>query len=230
MSDLTGKNIVVIDVETANSAEDCLYCGLPEARHTAASRTNLLSPCVTFSPLGWDNKAALGLSIGGYYDYQTGCITWFDVHSLSATIQALVQRQPLLVSFNGIGFDGPLMQTVGNAAECVGALYTWPALWQRSYDLLAEIWRVDEEGKYTKGLNSLDAICGANDLGRKTGDGAQAPRDWRAGRVSTVVNYLQNDIFLTKRLFELILEKNGTIQRSTGPITLRLPARPHYAA
>ena len=162
---------------------------------------------------------------------------------LEATMAHLVERQPLMVSFNGIGFDfslmrGLLRQEVDDPASHPTMLGPDFVDWQertialcdqfkllaaQSYDILAEIWRVDSENKYVKGLNSLDAICQANGLGKKTGDGAQAPRDWAAGKIAKVLNDCSNDVLLTKRLFELVLTNDGTIQRSNGPITILMP-------
>jgi len=104
------------------------------------------------------------------------------------------------------------------------ALYDrFKVLAAQSYDILAEVWRVDPHGMYVKGLNSLDAILKANGLPGKTGDGAQAPRDWQAGLHAKVMSYCQNDVLQTKALFELLVTQNGVMQRANGPIQIGLP-------
>jgi hypothetical protein len=155
--DLFRRNIIVLDLETLHSADSL--------------------------PTGWNDKKALDLSIGAYWDYQDGRIHWFDRASLEATMRYLVERQPLMVSFNGIGFDFSLMRALlrQEAETFEGEAYqdmNWlcerfKTLAATSYDILAEIWAVDSEGKFVRGLNSLDAILAANNLGKKTGDGAK---------------------------------------------------------
>ena len=197
-----GKNIIVLDLETLHSADDL--------------------------PTGWNDRPALGLSIGGYWDYMAGRIVFFDRASLLETMIELAMRKPLMVSFNGIGFDyvlmrGLLRREFENDTDVTTICDTFKRLAAESYDILAEVWAADSAGKYERGLNSLDAICKANKLGEKTGRGEQAPKDWAAGKYADVINYLSQDIYLTKALLELIIQQDGTILRSTGPLTVRLP-------
>ena len=210
------NNIVILDLETLHSASDL--------------------------PTGWDDKAALGLSIGCYYSYASGRYHWFDRHTLEDTIRRFVDIQPLLVSFNGIAFDFPLMRALlrQEAAtpmsmppltshdacrerkdSLVHLCDAFKALCATSYDILAEIWASDPNGKFMRGLNSLDAILEANSLERKTGDGVMAPKLWQQGRIADVLNYCQHDVLQTKALFELICRSKGHIQRRNGPLTIR---------
>lgn len=223
---LEGRNIICLDLEVLHSADDCKFCDRAPGDHG-------LTQAHVFSPIGWENKAALGLSIGCYYDYQCGEVVWFDRPTLLLTVHRLLQRQPLMVSFNGRSFDFSLMRgLLRRDAEQAEELSRFAmavlcdqfkALATDSYDLLHEIWAVDAQSKFVKGLNSLDAIARANGLPGKTGDGAQAPRDWQAGKIAQVCNYCQHDVLLTKRLFELVVTHNGTLQRANGPLTLRVP-------
>ena len=194
-------NIIVLDLETARSAKDVEG--------------------------GWQNKASLGLSIGGYYDYFIDRIQWFDLHSLIDTISYLTTHKPLMVSFNGVAFDFPLMRAVVRhnfppqvADEAEPMLQEFKALAAGSYDILAEIWRADSVGKYEKGLNSLDAIAQANNLPAKLGTGEEAPRWWAAGEHALVLNYCAHDIWLTRKLFERLQRTKGVLQRSTGSLQL----------
>lgn len=197
-----GKNVIVLDLEVANSPDEL--------------------------PTGWEDKRALGLSIGGYYSYLDDCIVWFDAHTLYETIDRLLVLQPLIVSFNGIGFDSQVMidcvddgpdmrSSIGLVPRHAAMEYGWKLLWKQSYDILAEIW-AEYGRRYEKGLNSLDALLEANGLGRKTGHGAHAPKLWQQGKIAEVLNYCQNDILRTKDLFELICTQEGRLRRSTGEI------------
>ena len=107
------QNIIVLDLEGARSADDCVHCYHPQSDHCAsgACPSDVEQRGLTrFVPIGWNNRSALGLSIGCYWDYLDQRVHWFDVPSLANTVATLTARQPLMVSFNGIGFDFPLMR------------------------------------------------------------------------------------------------------------------------
>ena len=174
---------------------------------------------------GWKDLAALGLSIGGLYDYQDQRVHWFDQQTLLATVEALVARQPLMISFNGIGFDFALMrallrQRIRRGLDYQQVCDQFAALAAQSYDILAEIWAAAPENRYQRG-NSLDALCQHNGLGAKTGHGAQAPRLWHEGRIAEVVNYCAMDIALTRRLAAHIAKNHGHLERRAGPVQMR---------
>ena len=200
------QNIIVLDLETLQSANEVQG--------------------------GWANKSGLGLSIGGYWDYAAEQFFWFGEETLLDVVRYLTAKRPLLVSFNGIRFDFALMRAVvrhtliprdhpGMQADIEEILQSFKRLASSSYDILAEIWRTDAQGKFEGGLNSLDAHCAANGLGRKTGNGAQAPRDWQAGKKAKIIAYCATDIALTVELFELIRAQEGQIMRSNGPLQLQ---------
>lgn len=241
---LSRQNIIVLDLETAKSADDCWHCGQGREAHTNLTADFLLRSTqavlscgkgntTVFEPLGWGNKATLGLSIGCYYDYSDSRMHWFDAHTLEETLTHFVQTQPLLVSFNGIAFDFPLMCDIlrlgadamnspghggdaqSYAARLCALCDTFKDLYAASYDILAEIWRADPARKFTRWLNSLYAIAQANGLGGKLSHGAEAPRRWARGEHAHVLNYCQDDVLKTKALFEQIVE-TGVIKRGDG--------------
>ena len=219
-----GQNIYIVDTEVLHSPDDL--------------------------PTGWNNKAALGLSIGGAYSYRAQRILWFDSHTLESMLIQWVDEQPLLVGFNSLAFDFPLFRAVlraranalrgdpqpgeltiervhgrAEAANLHTLCDAFKALAATGYDILHEVWQVAGRS-FERGLNSLDALCAANNLGQKTGTGAHAPKLWQQGEIAAVLNYCTQDILLTKALFELILTNQGTIQRRDGPLTVALPRLP----
>lgn len=231
------KNIIVLDLVTANSAEDCISCGQAIDQHLSdmrdseclAQTPHASAPIVRYEPIGWDDKARLGLSIGGFYSYRTDRIHWFDNNNLLATVAMLAEQQPLMVSFNGIKFDFPLIikmlqQKIDELAmaddsrrhQAGRTQRAFEVLFSNSYDILAEIWRADPEGKFKHGLNSLGAICEANGLGLKLGHDAQAPRDWKGGKKAEVINCCQDSICKTRYLFERIRADRGYLRRGDG--------------
>lgn len=230
------SHVVVLDLETLWSADDCRHCGHPEDAHMISTLAggNYCPPGqmrTGYERLGWDAKAALGLSVGCYWSYADSRIYWFDMHTLQATMQAFIDQQLLMVSFNGIGFDFPLMRAL--LYDCADKASTeddrqpllrlcadFTVLCASSYDLLAEIWKQDPDDKYARS-NSLDAISQASGLGAKLSHGAQAPRDWQARRYANVLNYCQDDVYKTKSLFEMIC-RGEPIIRGNG-LALLLP-------
>lgn len=228
---LEGQNILCLDLETAHSADDCRYCGHRERQHGTDGVANVTCPDGQheFHAIGWNNHAALGLSIGCWFDYQDGLYHWFDPHTLEATMRLFLERQPLIVSFNGVGFDSQVMAALvpepvtpdGEPASDFPAL--WDGLWASSYDILARIWVVDPDNKFTPGLNRLGAISVANGYGAKEMDGAQAPRLWRAGHYAEVLEYCRSDVTKTKRLFEQIVQTGQLLRGDGKPIRLPLP-------
>jgi len=212
------REYIVLDLETLHSADDCRYCGASHDQHI-----HTLCPYI---PLGWSDKAALGLSVGCYWSSATQQITWFDAASLNVTITTLVQTQPLLVSFNGKSFDSPLMlalyrQQERNSTYIYETCTQFRLLANHSYDILREIWRADPLSKRIAGVNSLDAISQANGLDCKRGTGTQAPQDWREGRRADVLNYCQDDVLKTLTLFHKVL--SGTLIQRTERYSLTLP-------
>lgn len=199
-----GKDVVVLDLEIANPVEEVEG--------------------------GFKNPAGLGLSVGCYYDYVTGRYEFFDRHTLRETMECFIEDQPLLVSFNGIGFDFKVMRALlrreaeQNASAVDRILQSlcdeFKELAAGSYDILGEIWKADPQGKFIKGLNTLDHILMANGLPAKLSNGSHAPMWWQEGRIADVINYCQRDVELTKLLFELICKQRGHMNRDNGPLRI----------
>ena len=202
--ELDGANIVVLDLETANDPDTV--------------------------PDGWRNKLGLGLSIGAYWDYRADRMLYFDPESLLETVQEFVERQCLLVSYNGTSFDFALMRALlRHGADTKGDTHVqqlcdqFKAQALDGYDILREIWLADPENRYAPGLNGLDAVAKCNGIGGKTSDGKSAAQDWQAGRYARVINYCSHDVYLTKTLFEILVMTGGQLVRANGILDLRDP-------
>lgn len=231
--DLHGSNIIVLDLETLRSADDCRWCGNPATSALPCTRLTLEAVRATnHERIGWRDFPCLGLSIGCYYDYMDDMYHWFDVHTLTNTIRILVERQPTLVSFNGTQFDFPLMEALCALQATKGTVLATETLCAQflrlamgsmpcAYDILAEIWEEDPDNKYQKG-NGLDAVSQANGYGAKQMDGATAPRLWAAGRYAEVIEYCMGDVYKTRKLFEQVC-RGEPIQRQAGAVLLPRP-------
>ena len=254
------RRSVVLALDMLHSADDCRHCGKPKDGHTVpfayciglgGSPDDIGEP-ERFTPIGWNNKTALGLSIGCYWDYGDQRCHFFDIHNLEETMQGFVETQPLLVSFNGRSFDFPLMRgllrlraedmldediqdctdeppgsalasTKRQSAGLIALCDSFKIQCSSSYDLLAEIWQVDPSRRFEHGLNSLDAISRANGLGGKLSHGAEAPRRWARGEYAHVLNYCQDDVLKTKALFEMVCAGHTILRGDDQPIMLRNP-------
>ena len=157
---------------------------------------------------GWDDYENMGISVIGVNTIIDGMdkITNFNAAPNNEameqlnTFQYVLDDTYALVGFNNQSFDDKLLKANGFVIpESV-----------INYDLLAEIWEgagLGREFVYpTHAGFGLDAICKANGLGEKSGDGANAAVLWQKGKHQEVIDYCENDIKLTRKLFDLIQE------------------------
>lgn len=155
---------------------------------------------------GWDDYENMGISVIGVNfisEEGDGIFNHNDTLNRALGIKAFqygLNVTDILVGFNNQSFDDKLLKANGFIIpEHV-----------INYDLLAEIWEgvgLGREFVYpTHAGFGLDAICKANGLGEKSGDGANAAILWQKGKHQEVIDYCENDIRLTRKLFDLIQE------------------------
>lgn len=167
---------------------------------------------------GWHDHANMGVSVIGVYDFvddrfRAFCQDNFDEFS------ELAKSRKFLITFNGVGFDDKTLQY---HVSIPGVNY-YPeenAGFDR-YDLLREIWislgyNPDKFYWKTHGGLGLDAMCEANGLGGKTGNGALAPVHWQQGKIGSVIDYCLQDVKLTRDLF--LLSQRGPIKNPKGGV------------
>lgn len=155
----------------------------------------------------WDDYENMGISVIGvnFISEDGDSVFNHNVNNNSDLgikgFQFGLDAADVLVGFNNQSFDDKLLKANGfGIPETVV-----------NYDLLAEIWEgagLCREFVYpTHAGFGLDAICKANGLGEKSGDGANAAILWQKGKHQEVIDYCENDIKLTRKLFDLIQEK-----------------------
>jgi hypothetical protein len=258
---LEGHSIVCLDLETLYASTDCQWCGQAEETHGEHVLTGTPQVCRSdwevpvglplpqYTPIGWHNKPALGLSIGCYFAYADMQYHFFDVYTLEATVRRFVTEQPLLVGFNSIGLDYVVMRGLlrrladGHTQEENSAPPS--EIWAQdlratcdlfkvqcatSYDILAQIWIASPETKQVKGLNTLDAITQANGMPPKVSGGALIPQWWREGRYADVLEHVVDDVRKTKALFELIMRGAPLARQDGSQLLLPPPAMPDLEA
>jgi len=135
---------------------------------------------------GWDRKRDMGMSIGVTYSSKLGEYRIYTEKNVQALVDQLV-RADLVVGFNVINFDYEVLMgyTVLDLPHMC-----------RTLDLL-----VDLEQALGHRIG-LDAVATATLGVGKTGDGLDAIRWWREGRVLEIAEYCCFDVKCTKLVHE----------------------------
>jgi len=140
---------------------------------------------------GWDRKRDMGMSVGVTYSTRLGEYRIYSERRVEELVQQLL-RADLVVGFNVINFDYEVL--MGYTA------YDLPHLC-RTLDLM-----VDIEKKLGHRLG-LDAVASASIGVGKTGDGLDAIRWWREGRLLDIAEYCCFDVKCTKLVHEFGIAK-----------------------
>ncbi len=140
---------------------------------------------------GWDKKRDMGMSVGVTYSSRLGEYRIYGEKQVNELVQQLL-RADLVVGFNVINFDYEVL--MGYTA------YDLPHLCQ-TLDLM-----VDIEKKLGHRLG-LDAVASASIGVGKTGDGLDAIRWWREGRLLEIAEYCCFDVKCTKLVHEFGIAK-----------------------
>ncbi len=139
---------------------------------------------------GWGNKDRMGMSIGVTYSTRLGEYRIYLESEVDALIEQLM-RADLVIGFNHLGFDYPVLMgyTILDLPSQI-----------RSLDLM-----VDLEEKLGHRLK-LEAVASASLGFGKTGDGLDAIRWWREGKVEDIARYCCYDVKVTKLVHEFGVE------------------------
>ena len=135
---------------------------------------------------GWDKKRDMGMSVGVTYSTRLGEYRIYGEKQVNALIDQLV-RADLVVGFNVINFDYEVLMG-----------YTILDLPHQCHtlDMLVDI---------EKALGhrlGLDAVASASLGVGKTGDGLDAIRWWREGKMLEIAEYCCFDVKCTKLVHE----------------------------
>jgi len=149
---------------------------------------------------GWDDFSGMGISVVTAYDVKEARAHVFMEDNL-LDFAKLIASRDLCVTFNGTQFDLPLLDANGIVTPS-----------QKHFDIAAAIWAAAgvPAGEHPKGLG-LDAICWANNLTGKTGNGADAPYLWQSGKHGQLIDYCLGDTLATLRLYRLLASCNGCV-------------------
>jgi hypothetical protein len=150
---------------------------------------------------GWNDYQGMGIAVICCYDYATDRYRVFCQDNLTG-FKTLVSSAQCVVGYNNHRFDDNVLEAAG---------ITVPP--EKSYDILQEIWRglgLDSDFKSeTHRGYGLEALCVVNLGITKNGSGALAPILWQRGQVGTVIDYCLQDVHLTKKLLDRIIQRGA---------------------
>ena len=146
--------------------------------------------------VGWDNYAALKISVVGVYSYIEDRYYCYEEHEMDKLAE-LFSDARRIVGFSMNRYDVPVLnnyfQRIKNA----------PRLWEMErVDLLEEIEMA------TGSRISLDRLAGANLGASKTHHSSEAGTLYREGKIDELKEYCMNDVKLTKDLYDLYRKQN----------------------
>ena len=159
--------------------------------------------------VGWDNFAALKISVVGVYSYLQDKYFVFEENEMEKLAE-LFNGASRIVGFCMNRYDVPVLnhyfQRLGGGVH---------SLWEKErVDLLDDIELV------TRGRVSLSRLAEANLGIKKEHHGSEAIALYRDGKIDELKAYCLNDVKLTKELYDLARKQNFLLipDKKTGEI------------
>lgn len=140
----------------------------------------------TFQEVGGHHPERLRISVAVTYDTADGAFHRYT-EADAAQLALDLSQGDLVVGYNLFGFDYPVLQKYNEDV------------------ILADLPTVDMMIELQKQLGfrlKLDAIATATLKVGKSADGLQAVRWWREGRVDEIFDYCEQDVEVTRRVYE----------------------------
>jgi DEAD/DEAH box helicase domain-containing protein len=158
-----------------------------------------------FQDVGSRNPEDLDISVVGLYDFETNKYYTFLQEEFDAMWE-IFKKADLMITFNGEYFDIPLLNKYYKKAG-LGDLKQI-----RSLDIFKEIKQTS--GRWLK----LDKIAMGTFGINKSGDGLEAVKWWREGKIEEIKKYCLDDVKITKDVYEFAM-KNKKLIFKEGPFT-----------
>ena len=158
--------------------------------------------------VGWDNYAALKISVVGVYSDIEDRYYCYEENEMDKLAE-LFNDARRVVGFSMNRYDIPVLNNYFQRLK--GA----PKLWEMErVDLLEEIEMA------TGSRISLDRLAGANLGLSKTHPSSEAGALYRAGKIDELKEYCVNDVKLTKELYDLYRKQNFLMvpSKKTGEV------------
>jgi DEAD/DEAH box helicase domain-containing protein len=158
---------------------------------------------------GFGQPEKLGVSYVGVYSYSQDKLFGFTEEELPKLERILQAEQPMLVGFNSIHFDVPVLQPYFSQLD----LTTLPHV-----DILRDI------DKALGHRVKLDNVAQATLYEGKSGSGLDAIRWYREGDMESLAKYCLDDVRVTRDVYEYGL-RHGRIYYPSGGEKLPIPMR-----
>lgn len=158
-----------------------------------------------FQEVGSNDPTALDISVGTVYDSETEIYTTVTVNELSE-LWPIIEKADALVGYNSNHFDIPLLNKY----------YPGDLTQIKSIDILEAI--KNSLGRRLR----LDTIAEATIGTKKSADGLAAVRWWREGKIDLIKKYCEQDVRVTKDVFEYAL-KNSHVKYKDGGRKKEIP-------
>jgi DEAD/DEAH box helicase domain-containing protein len=155
---------------------------------------------------GWHLAERMGVSVAVVYDGELDEFLVFREGEMVELLDYLRSRE-LVVGFNNKRFDNRVLSAYGDAK-----LHLLPTI-----DLLEEV-------KNRLGYRlSLDRLAARTLEVAKSGDGLQALKWYKEGRIDKIITYCRHDVEITRDLFLFALENKYLLFQNKGGQTVRCP-------
>jgi DEAD/DEAH box helicase domain-containing protein len=151
-----------------------------------------------FQDIGSSDPADLDISVASVYDSGEDKYTTVTVDELH-TLWPIFEKADALVGYNSNHFDIPLLNKY----------YPGDLTHIKSIDILESI--RESLGRRLR----LDSVAQATVGAKKSADGLQAVRWWREGKIDEVKKYCEQDVRVTKKVFDYALQ-NGHVLFKDG--------------
>lgn len=158
-----------------------------------------------FQEVGSNDAADLDISVATIYDSKTDKYTTVTVDEIDK-LWPIIEQADALVGYNSEHFDIPLLNKY----------YPGDLTQIKSIDLLVHI--KNSLGRRLRLGSVAEATVGA----KKSADGLQAVRWWREGNIKDIKKYCEQDVKVTKDIFEYAL-KNGHVLFKDGHRKREIP-------
>lgn len=151
-----------------------------------------------FQDVNSSDPTALDISVVSAYDTGEEKMTSVTIDHLE-DLWPIIERADALVGYNSNHFDIPILNKY----------YPGDLTHIKSIDMLEDI--KESLGRRLR----LDSVAQATVGAKKTADGLQAVRWWREGKIKEIIKYCEQDVKVTKKVFEYALE-HGHVKFKDG--------------
>ncbi len=158
-----------------------------------------------FQEVGSSDPTALDISVATVYDSGTEKFTTVTIDEIDQ-LWPIIEKADALVGYNSNHFDIPLLNKY----------YPGDLSVIKSIDLLEEI--KNSLGRRLR----LDSVAQATVGAKKSADGLQAVRWWREGNIKDIKKYCEQDVNVTKKIFEYAL-LHGHVKFKDGGRNREIP-------